>query len=171
MSREIFRGYTGRMANVPTYEDANLVLRLYELRREEKLRVAREWFMQSFKATTLDECMVLCPPGSDGNKYFRMVTSYWEMAASFVTSGVLNQELFLQSGNELLFVWTRVKELVPTFRGLFSNPNMLANMETVAKAAIERMNRADPNGYKTFQEQVVGRSLTSEQASAQAQSS
>jgi hypothetical protein len=165
-----FERYTGRMANVATYDDANLILRLYELRREEKLRQAREWFMQSFKATTLDECVALCPPGSEANTFFRMVTSYWDMVASFVVSGVLNQDLFLQSGNELLFTWTRVKDLAPAFRTLFSNPNMMANMETVANAAIARMNRADPNAYKTFQERVVGGTAAA-QRSAQAQSS
>lgn len=154
------------MANVATYDDANLILRLYELRREEKMRQAREWFMRSFKAATLEECMALCPPESEGNTYFRMVTSYWEMVASFVTSGVLNQELFLQSGNELLFVWTRVKDLTPEFRTRFSNPNMLVNMEIVAKAAIERMNHADPNAYRTFQEQVVGGTLRAAQGQA-----
>src|SRR5882672_7174940 len=100
----------------PTYDDVNLILRLYEQRREDKMRTAREWFAQSFKYHTMEGFNRGCPVGSSMNAYARMVLSYWEMAASFVTSGVLHQELFFQSGGELLFVWVRVRELVPHMR-------------------------------------------------------
>src|SRR5256885_12761866 len=100
------------MTTKPTYDDANLILRLYETRREEKMRAAREWFAQNFKYHTMEDYNRGCPPGSSMNAYSRMVLSYWEMVASFVTSGVLNQELFFQSGGELLFALVRVKELI-----------------------------------------------------------
>ena len=74
-----------------TYEDANLLLRLYELRREERLRNARDWFMKNFRARTMEEFQKLCPLGSKENAFYRMVVSYWEMAASFVTGGILHQ--------------------------------------------------------------------------------
>jgi hypothetical protein len=89
-----------------TYDDVKLIMRLYEMRRDEKLREARQWFAK-FNARTWAEKVELCPPGSEPDAYFRMVTTYWEMVASFITSGVLHQELFLQSGQELLFVWER----------------------------------------------------------------
>src|SRR5690242_1017797 len=92
-----------------TYEDANLILRLYELRREEKLRAARDWVGRSFSATTPEELMAALPPGSQENAYFRMVIGYWEMAASFVASGVLNKELFFESNGEMLFLWEKVR--------------------------------------------------------------
>ena len=66
-----------------THDDVNLILRLYEIRREEKLRKARGWFAKSFKATTMDEFQTLCPLGSETHSYYLMVTSYWEMLASF----------------------------------------------------------------------------------------
>ena len=77
-----------------TYDDAQLLLRLYELRREEKMRTARNWFMRNFRAETLEQFQDLCPLGSEENAYYRMVVSYWEMAASFVAMGVLHHELF-----------------------------------------------------------------------------
>src|SRR5271163_4655080 len=80
-----------------TYDDVKLVLQLYEMRREEKLREARKWFAK-FNARTWAEKNELCPPGSDQDAFFRMVVTYWEMVASFITAGVLHQELFLQSG-------------------------------------------------------------------------
>ena len=63
------------------------------------MRKARQWF-GTFSATSLEEVQKLAPPGSQENAYFRMVVSYWDMAASFVTAGVLNEELFLQTNGE-----------------------------------------------------------------------
>ena len=103
------------METPATYEDVNLILKLYDMRREEKLREARKWFGK-FHASTMAEREAMCPPGSEADAFFRMVVTYWEMAASFITSGVLHQELFLQSGNELLFVWEKVRDFVPEWR-------------------------------------------------------
>ena len=92
-----------------TYDDANLLLRLYELRREDKMRQARDWFFKNFHANNLEELSKICPLGSPEHAFFRMMSSYWEMAASFVTSGVLQRELFMQNSRELLFVWPCAK--------------------------------------------------------------
>lgn len=139
-----------------TYDDANLILRLYDLRREAKMRQAREWFGKSFHARTAEEFAALCPAGSDANAYYRMVVSYWDMACSFVTSGVLNEDLFYQSGRELLFVWERVRELVPGARETYKNPGFAKNLETVARSFIERMNRESPGSYDVFSKMVRG---------------
>src|SRR5262249_3986951 len=109
------------MANQATYDDANLCLRLFELRREEKLREARAWFGANFKASNMEDVMRIAPPGSQENAYLRMVVSYWDMAASFVTAGVLNRELFMSTQGELAFVWERVREMVPHFRAFTKN--------------------------------------------------
>jgi hypothetical protein len=137
-----------------TYEDANLLLRLYELRREEKLRTARDWFAKNFHASTMEEMLKLCPLGSQENAYFRMVTSYWDMAASFVTSGVLHQEMFTQNSRELLFVWTRISDIVPAWREAFKNPDIAKNVETLASAMIEEEKRR--GSYEAFRNMVRG---------------
>jgi hypothetical protein len=142
------------MGNKPTYDDANLILRLYEQRREDKMRAAREWFAQNFKFHTMEDFNRGCPPGSSMNAYARMIMSYWEMAASFVTSGVLNQELFLQSGGELLFVWVRVRDLIPQMREAYKNPTIFQNMETVANAFIESMNARSPDAFAAFSARI-----------------
>lgn len=117
----------------PTYDDANLILRLYEMRREATMRDARGWFASTCKPQSFDDLLkTVAPPGTLHNAYYRQVTSYWEMVAGFVTSGVLNKELFFQSGMELLLVWVRVGKLVPEARVTFGNPKMLHNMESVA---------------------------------------
>ena len=141
------------MDNQATYDDVNLILKLYELRREDRLRDARK-FLGGLKVKTLAELQAACPPGSEQDASFRMATSYWEMAASFITSGVLNQELFAESGGELLFVWTKIQDIVPELRKAFSNPKYLSNLETVGNAMIHRMNKANPKAYEAFQARV-----------------
>jgi hypothetical protein len=144
------------MEHQATYDDVNLVLRLYELRREQKLRAAREWFGANFKASNLDELATLCPMGSEESAYFRMVISYWEMVSSFITSGVLNQELFFQSGGELIFVWVKFKDLVPPTRERYKNPGLYRNFETVANAFIQWMTRQAPEAYAALAARIKG---------------
>jgi hypothetical protein len=145
------------MSSPATYDDVNLILRLYELRREEKMRHARDWFAKSFRARNLEELTKLCPPGYDTNTYFRMVTSYWEMVASFVTAGVLNEELLFQSGLELLFVWERIRELVPQLRETYKNEAQFRNLEQVAVRFAEMLRRnGGPDAYMAFSQRVRG---------------
>ena len=126
-------------------------MRLYELRREEKLRQARDWFAKNFRATTVEEVMQAIPMGSAEDAYLRMVVSYWEMAASFVTAGVLNQELFFESNGEMLAVWERVRHVVPGFRAMTKNPDAWKNLEKVGNAYIEHVKSRAPGAYEGFQ--------------------
>ena len=140
----------------PTYDDVNLILKLYELRREDRLREARRWFAASFKVKTLEEFNALCPGGSEPNASYRMVTGYWEMVASFVTNGVLHQELLFQNGRELLFTWERVRDVLPHIRHGFQNPVELKNLEVVATAYIDWWNKQAPGAYAAFSKRVRG---------------
>lgn len=88
--------------------------------------------MKNFHAGTMEELQTLCPLGSEENAFYRMVVSYWEMAASFVTAGVLHEKLFTQNSRELLFVWERIRYVIPALRESFNNANLASNMETVA---------------------------------------
>ena len=112
----------------PTYEDAQLILRLFELRREEKMRKARDWFTFKFFPKTMDDFKVIQDPTAPENSYFRMVTSYWDMAASFIVQGILSPDLFVESGGEMLFVWAKLEEFIPQLRQGFSQ-HYLANIE------------------------------------------
>lgn len=138
----------------PTHDDVNLILRLYEQRREEKMREARDWFARHCKVQSMDDLMKVAPLGSQENAYFRQVTSYWEMVASFVTSGVLNQELFYQSGMELLYCYTRVRPIIPAIREAFGNKRYWRNLETVALDMIEWLDRDNPGAYAAFAKRI-----------------
>jgi hypothetical protein len=140
----------------PTYQDVDLILRLYEMRRETRMREARRWFAAHFKAKTVEEYNTVCPPGSEPNASYRMLTSYWEMVSSFVTSGVLNQELFFQSNREFLFVWERVRDVVPELRKTFSSPIELRNLETISAAYVGWWNERAPGAYEAFSKRVRG---------------
>ena len=136
----------------PTYDDANLILRLYEMRRETTMRDARGWFASSCKPQSFEDLLKnVAPPGTLHNAYYRQVTSYWEMVAGFITSGVLNKELFFQSGMELLLVWVRVNKFVPDARVTFGNPKMWRNLEAVATDFIQYIGQ---DAYEAFAKRV-----------------
>ena len=116
------------------------------------MRKARGWLF-GYKATNAAEHQAACPPGSDENAYFRMVTSYWDMAASFVTSGAVNKALFLENAGELLFVWEKTKAAIVENRKAMGNPKYLSNLETVAQAMIDNM---PPGAYQAFSARVRG---------------
>ena len=144
------------MSGVPraTYDDVNLVIKLYELRRDDRMREARRWFAASFKVKTLEAFQALCPPGSETNESYRMVVTYWDMVASFLTSGVVNQELFFQSGGELLFVWERLRDVVPQLREANSNPTQYRNLEQTAEAFIQWWSKQSPGAYEAFSKRI-----------------
>ncbi len=149
------------MPTPSTYDDANLILRLYELRREERMRQARKWYMESFGPDTLAEFRGLCPPGSDTNASFRQVSTYYEMVASFITSGVLNEELYFQSGGELFLVFIRLEPFLAEMREAFKNPGMYRNLEAVAGRYAAYIDRNDPEASKAFRARmraVLGKS-------------
>ena len=145
------------MSDKATYQDADLILKLYEIRREEKMREARQWFAGQFRASSMEEFGRACPPGSQESAYFRMVTSYWDMAGLFVAQGVLNEELFVRSAGESLLVWEKVRPFIGELREAFSNPTYLENLEAVAEASVARMKESAPGAYESFVSRVIGR--------------
>ena len=140
----------------PTYDDANLILRLYELRREERLRKARAWFTAQFKVKSWDELQKLAPPGTDENASYRMVVTYWDMVASFITSGVLNKELFFQSGRELLLVWERMRDLLPEVRQRHKDPLLWSHLEAVGNEFAAYFKGRSGEGYEAFVARIKG---------------
>src|SRR5258707_939803 len=114
------------------------------------MRAARGWMITSFKPKTLDEFNKLCPPGSDQNASMRMVLTYWEMVASFITAGVLNEELFFQSGRELLVAWIRLEPVVEEARAAFQDPNSWKNLEIVAKSYVAWLKKTTPGCYEAL---------------------
>jgi hypothetical protein len=121
------------MANKPTHEQAQLHLQVYDLRREPKLRQARDWFQQNYKAETFDEAMRIAPFGTEPGNYVGMVIGYWEQACALLNYGLLNEDLFFETSGEFFGVWEALKPVVPEFRERFVDKNLLANLEKAAQ--------------------------------------
>ena len=142
------------MVQRPTYDDANLILRLYEMRREPRMRQARAWFTANCKVKSYDELLKLAPSGTDENASLRMVTSYWDLVASFMTSGVLHKELFFQSGRELLLVWERVRDYLPSMREAYKDPHYLKHLESIGNEFAEYFKKQDKAAYDAFLKRI-----------------
>lgn len=139
----------------PTYDDASLILRLYEMRREDRMRQARAWFTAKMKVKSYEEFVKLAPGGSEENASFRMVVSYWELVGSFITTGVLNKELFFQSGRELLLVHERLREPLPSLREFYKDPSYLRHLETVGNDFADYYKKQDAGAYEAFLKRIL----------------
>jgi hypothetical protein len=140
-----------------SYEGVNLMLRLYDLRREARLREARSWFVEHFHAATPEEVMQKYPQGSQENTYIRMVISYWEMVASIVNRGLIDDELFFESNGEIWVVWDRMRSVVPTWRTAFKNPCLFAGIEETCKR-LEAWREKRAPGASTAMRQMMEQS-------------
>jgi hypothetical protein len=111
------------------YESATLIIRLYELRREPTMREARAWFAREFHPQTVDD--IFQTLGSPHSGHFRMVTSYWDMASSFVLNGAIDEKMFNDANGEHIFIFAKIEQLVAEYRVKSGNPNYLKSLETV----------------------------------------
>ena len=93
------------METKPTNEQAQLHLQVYDLRREARLRQARDWFQQNYFAETFDDAMRIAPMGTEKGTFVGMVTGYWEQACSLLNYGLLHEGLFFETSPEFFGVW------------------------------------------------------------------
>lgn len=138
-----------------THEQADLVLRLYELRREPRLREARSWFVANFDAKTPEEIMQKCPPGSEANTNMRMAIGYWEMAAGFANRGLIDDELFFENAGEGFLVYDRLRDLLPAMRVMFKNPHTWAQLETFGKRMEAWIERRAPGNVAHMRQMIA----------------
>ena len=112
------------------YEDANLILKLYDLRRETVMREARNWFF-SFNPTSVQD--VIDTMMGEHSGHLRMVISYWDMACTFVNNGTLDETTFNETNAEHIFVYAKMQPVIQDMRTMFGNPEFLKNLETLVK--------------------------------------
>jgi len=110
-----------------------MILRLYDIRREEKMRQARHWFLFEFTPTAWRELREQYFSGEEQDNYLRMVGTYWDMVCTFVKQGVLNKELFYATNGEHLAVWDKIKPWVEEARQERQNPLMYRSLEEIAE--------------------------------------
>lgn len=118
---------------MPTpFESAQLNLQLFDLRREAVLREARAWFTRDFNPQTFEEFQSLSR--GDRNPSFRMVVSYWEMAASMVTTGAIDGDAFRTAHGEIFAIFSKIQPFIEEIRSSVSEPGFCRNMEWVVMA-------------------------------------
>jgi hypothetical protein len=137
-------------------ESANLILKLYELRRESVMREARNYVI-GFNPTSVEDYMAGMMGPNSG--HIRMVVSYWEMACSMVTSGAIDPAMFDASAGEHLLVYGKIEGFLPKLREMMGSPTMFKNLEQVCLAA--------PGGIERIRAQVARvRSMMAQRSSA-----
>lgn len=120
------------MASKPTHEQAQLHLQVYEMRREPRLRQARDWFFRNYFAETMEESMRIAAPGTEGGTFVMMVFGYWDQACALLNYGLLHEDLFFETSGEFFAVWDRIRAIVPEGRKQWSNTQFLAHLEKAA---------------------------------------
>lgn len=152
------------METKPTHEQAQLHLQVYDLRREARLRQARDWFQQNYRARTFDEAMSIAPMGTEKGNFVGMVMGYWEQACALLNYGLLHEDLFFETSGEFFGVWEALKPVVPEFRERFVEKNLLGNLEKAAQRYEEWSEKRSPGhiaAIRQFMKQPQARSATS----------
>ena len=122
------------MAKKPTAADAQLILQLYDLRREAELRKARNWRVVTFWPQTADEFIkVASALGTQENAWLRQAGGYWDLAASLVLHGTLHPDLFLEGGSsgEMFFMYAKIQPILKELREKMQSPGLFNNVEKV----------------------------------------
>lgn len=129
-------------------DEAGLILKLYELRREEVMRKARDWYFRDFHPQTISDFTDAMFGEHSG--HLRMVVSYWEMAAALVNEGAISLEMFTSTNGEYIGVFGKIEPLLGDIRAAYST-RYATNLEKLIDAA--------PNGRKQvaeFHERMKG---------------
>ena len=115
-------------------KDAQIVMQLYDLRREARMREARDFFIVQFFPESAEDVVKLANSfGSKENTYFRQVYSYWNMAASLVVQGAVDKDLFNAWATEMYFVWAKIQPYIQEVRSAMGLPDYLQNVEKVVE--------------------------------------
>ncbi len=130
--------------SLATTDDAQLILKLYELRTAPSLRDARAWVTQGFWPTSAADVLAVFRGGkSQENDYVRQVGSYWDMAISFVLHGALSLELFVDCNAEPFFIYAKMLPFLPELRMQMPTYQLkteaLVERSPAAKARVEGM--------------------------------
>jgi hypothetical protein len=140
------------------HQDVALILKLYELRREEGLRRARKWYFTEFDPQSAADIAKIFTSGHDGSAHYRMITSYWDMASSFVNNGGIDEKMFLDANGEHVGVFCKLEPFIEEVRQMIGLPDYMRHLETLvrktpnAKERLERLRGVFSRWAKVAQE-------------------
>ena len=140
------------MATNPTHEQGKLQLEIYNLRREPRLREARDWFFRNYFPENMEDAMRIAGPGTEHGAFVMMVFSYWDQACAFLNYGLLHEDLFFETNGEFYGVWERVQPIIEEGRQLFGNKQFLAHVEKTANRFEKWMEARSPGAVAKMRE-------------------
>ncbi len=112
-------------------QDTLAIIELYALRRDEAMRRARAWYFTEFNPESAADIVKLMLSGQQPSAAYRMVTSYWDMAASLVNNGGIDEQMFLEANTEHIGIFARIEPFIAEVREVFGEQNYLAHLETL----------------------------------------
>jgi len=121
--------------------DAQLILQLYDLRRESEMRKARNWYFQFNPQSAQDVLNMLMAAGSQENAWFRQVLGYWDMVASLALRGALHPDLFFDNCGEMWFTFAKLRPYAAEVREKLHSPEFLARVEKAVLSTEEGRER------------------------------
>lgn len=121
------------MAKKPTAADAQIVLQLYDFRREAEMRKARAWWGGFWPQNADDIMKVAGNYAAPENAWFRQVLGYWDMAAALSLRGAVNEELFFDCCGEMWFIFSKVSPFLKDIRVKMNSPKLMLHIEEVVK--------------------------------------
>jgi hypothetical protein len=151
------------MQSKPTFEQAQLHIQVYDMRREARLRQARDWFGYNFFADNVEEAMRVAAPGTEHGTFFMMVVGYWEQACALLNYGLLHDDLFFETSGEFFGVWERLRPIIQDMRNMFKNQHFLQNIEKAAVRFEQWTEARDPGhvaAMREFMKQMRSRSVS-----------
>ncbi len=110
-------------------QDALVILKLYEMRSEALMRQARAWFFSEFNPQSGKGIVALLQSGEKQSAYYRMVASHWEVAASLVNNGGVDEKMFLDGNTEHVVVFAKLQPFIDEIRETIGEPDYLAHLE------------------------------------------
>lgn len=144
-----------------TAQDAQIIIQLYDLRREAIMRAARKFMVSEFwPQTYADFKAVLTGYGTDHNAFMRQVLTYWDMAAAMVVQGAVSEELFFRTNSEPYFLWAKFGEYIPQCRNDFLNHEFCSDLEKLANRPQAKQR------IKTLQARIAARRAQAAKAKA-----
>ena len=114
-------------------QDAIAIIKLYEIRSEARMREARAWFMSEFRPNGGRDILNLLLSGEKESASYRMVASHWDVAASLVNNGGIDEKLFLEANTEHLVVFAKLQPFLAEVRELMGEPDYMQNLERLVQ--------------------------------------
>jgi uncharacterized membrane-anchored protein len=125
-----------------TAADAELCIKLYDLRREAEMRKARDFVNFHFQPKSAEDVVRLTQAfGTQENAWARQVFSFWESAASFLLNNVVQPDLFFAWNGEMVFVYAKYAPFLKDLRQAMENPAFLAGVEKAVNGSPEMRKR------------------------------